>query len=219
MRCNRRRSLEAGGPDRACPQPSTRAEELDSLVWDQLRRALLQPDPLLKGQAALGARRGRPDDDLLSAQLERLDRRLQQTEAERRRVADLYQMQAIELPEFQTRHREVVDRHRQLEQEREALVRQRQELAVNNRLARRVESFASRVRQGIDALDFEQRQRLVRLLVEEVRVTGPSVQIHVRIPLDEPSPADGAAESDNAANPRVSNQFRLRSLGVGLVYQ
>ena len=120
-------------------------------------------------------------------------------------------MQAIELPEFQTRHREVIDRHRQLEQEREALVRQRQELAVNNRLARRVESFASRVRQGIDALDFEQRQRLVRLLVEEVRVTGPSVQIHLRIPLDEPSPADGAAESDNAANPQVSSQFRLRS--------
>jgi len=33
-------------------------------------------------------------------------------------------MQAIELPEFETRHREVVDRHRQLEQEREALVTQ-----------------------------------------------------------------------------------------------
>ena len=115
---------------------------------------------------------GQPNDELLSAQLKRLHRRLQQTDAERRRVVDLYQMQAIELPGFQTRHREVIDRHRQLEQEREALVRQSQELAVNNRLARRVETFASRVRQGIDALDFEQRQRLVRLLVEEVRVTG-----------------------------------------------
>jgi len=93
--CNRRRSREAGGPDRACPQPSTRAEELDSLVWEQLRRALLEPDALLKGQAALGARTGQPDDELLSAQLKRLHRRLQQTDAERRRVVDLYQMQAI----------------------------------------------------------------------------------------------------------------------------
>ena len=215
--CNRRRSLEAGGPDRACPQPSTRAEELDSLVWEQLRRALLQPDVLLKGQAVLGMRTGQPDDELLSAQLKRLDRRLQQTDAERRRVVDLYQMQAIELPEFQTRHREVIDRHRQLEQEREALVRQRQELALNNRLARRVESFASRVRRGIEALDFEQRQRLVRLLVEEVRVTGPNVQIHLRIPLDEPPPGDGPPRSRPRptadGDQRVSSQFRLRSLG------
>jgi len=37
-----------------------------------------------------------------------------------------------------------------------------------------------------ESLDFEPRQRLVHLLVEEVRVTGPDVQIHVRIPLDEP---------------------------------
>ena len=34
--CNRRRSLEAGGPDHACPQPSIRAGELDALVWEQV---------------------------------------------------------------------------------------------------------------------------------------------------------------------------------------
>lgn len=217
--CNRRRSLEAGGPDRACPQPSTRAEELDSLVWAQLRQALLQPDVLLKGQAALGARLGRPDDELLGAQLRRLDRRLQQTEGERRRVVDLYQMQAIELAEFQARHREVAVRHRQLEQEREALVTQRKELAVNNRLARRIESFADRARQGIDTLDFEQRQRLVRLLVEQVRVTGPKVQIHLRIPLDESPPDDDPRRSTpDERGPRgVSSQVRLRSLGRTLV--
>lgn len=220
--CNRRRSLEAGGLDRACPQPSTRADELDSLVWGQLRQALLRPEFLLMGQAAMDARMGQPDDELLSAQLGRLDHRLQQTEGERRRVVDLYQMQAIELPEFQTRHREVVDRHRhrQLEREREALVRQRKELAVNNRLARRIESFAERVRQGIDGLDFEQRQRLVRLLVEQIRVTGPDVQIHLRIPLDESPPDDGPLSpirDDHGGLPTLSSQDRLRSVGRGLL--
>ena len=185
--CNKRRPLEAGGPERACQQPSTRAEALDALVWDQLRQALLRPQMLVKGQAALGARTRQPDDELLRAQRERLERRLQSTETERRRLVDLYQMQAIDLAEFQTRQQEVTSRHRQFEQEREALLAQRQELAVNNRLAAKVDSFARRIRTGIDALDFEQRQKLVRLLVEQVRVTGPSVQIHLRIPLDEPS--------------------------------
>jgi DNA invertase Pin-like site-specific DNA recombinase len=218
--CNRRRSLEAGGPDRACPQPSTRAEALEALVWNQLRQALLHPATLRQGQAVLGDRSDHPDDELLTTQLKRLDRRLQQTEAERRRVVDLYQMQAIELREFQMRHREVVERRRQLQQERDALVKEHKELGVNHRLARRIDAFADRVRQGIDVLDFEQRQRLVRLLVEHVRVTGPKVEIHVRIPLDDaPPPEDtnGPRRREHAAERRVSSQDRLRSLGGTLL--
>jgi site-specific DNA recombinase len=217
--CNRRRSLEAGGPDRACPQPSTRAEALDSLVWEQLRQALLRPRILVKGQAALGARTQQPDHELLKAQLDRLERRLQGTETERRRLVDLYQMQAIELAEFQARHQEVLSRHRQFEQEREALLARHHELAINNRLAHKVDSFARRIREGIDALDFEQRQKLVRLLVEQVRVTGPSVEIHLRIPLDEPSPDQDLpshVSSTNVAHGIASNQLRLRSLGGNL---
>lgn len=218
--CNRRRSLEAGGPERACPQPSMRAQALEALVWEHLCKALLRPEILVKGEAALSARTGAADDELLNAQLKRLDRRLQQTDGERRRVVDLYQMQAIELPEFQRRHREVVERHRQLEQERAALVTQHKALAVNDQLAHRIRSFADRIRRGIDALDFEQRQKLVRLLVEQVRVIGPNVEIHLRIPLDEPPPdeTDGHSSSDNRGGPgAVSNQWRLRSLGRTLV--
>ena len=128
-------------------------------------------------------------------------------------------MQAIVLSEFQTRHQEVIGRHRQFEKEKEALLAQRKELAVNNQLARKVESFASRIRQGIDALDFEQRQRLVRLLVEQVRVTGPSVQIHLRIPLDEPPLDEGPTHRPDPTAHRdrwASNQLRLRSLGGDL---
>ncbi len=219
--CNRRRSLEAGGPDRACPQPSTRAEELDALVWERLCQALLDPGILLRGQASLGARVHMPDDELLTAQLERLDRRLRHTETERRRMADLYQLQAIELSELRTRLQEVTGRHRRLEEERETLLNQRRQLAVSNRLTRRVESFAGRIRHGIESLDFEGRQRLVRLLVEEVRVTGPDVQIHVHIPLDEPPP-DGTPLT-HPGEPavaggrlQVSSLVRLRSLGRGL---
>lgn len=220
--CNRRRSLEAGGPERACPQPSMRAQALEALVWEHLCKALLRPEILVKGEAALSARTGAADDELLNAQLKRLDRRLQQTDGERRRVVDLYQMQAIELPEFQRRHREVVERHRQLEQERAALVTQHKALAVNDQLAHRIRSFADRIRRGIDALDFEQRQKLVRLLVEQVRVIGPNVEIHLRIPLDEPPPdeTDGHSSSDNRGGPgAVSNQWRLRSLGRVLLRQ
>ena len=215
--CNRRRSLEAGGPDRACPQPSTRAEELDALVWRLLSQALLDPSILLRGQATLGARVQMPDDELLIAQLDRLDRRLRHAETERKRIADLYQIEAIDLPEFRMRLQELTGRQRRLQEERETLLSQRQQLAVNNRLTRRVASFAGRIQHSIDSLDFERRQRLVRLLVEQVRVTGPDVQIHVRIPLDDPPP-DGISgphpdQPPDDAPPQVSSLVRLRSLG------
>jgi len=47
----------------------------------------------------------------------------------------------------------------------------------------------------------------VRLLVEQVRVTGPSVQIHLRIPLDEPSPDEDIpshVNSTKAARPKLT---------------
>ena len=37
----------------------------------------------------------------------------------------------------------------------------------------------------IDTLDFDQKQTLLRLVVEEVHVTGWHVQIRLRIPLDD----------------------------------
>jgi hypothetical protein len=80
----------------------------------------------------------------------------------------------------------------------------------------KVDSFARRIRNGIDALEFEERQKLVRLLVEQVRVTGPSVRLHLRIPLEGPASDEDIpshANSTKVARRRASNQFDLRSLG------
>jgi len=70
----------------------------------------------------------------------------------------------------------------------------------------------------IDHLAAEQKQKPLRLLVEEVRVTGWNVQIQLRIPLDAESqdqpPPDGRQS--------LSSQDRLRSIRVddgGVVQQ
>ena len=118
------------------------------------------------------------------------------------------------------------------------MLAQRQELASGNRLRRRLQGFASRVLAGLDDLDFHQRQRLMRLLVERVQVRGWDVDIHLRIPLDEPrapgppapvpSDAPGGGTCPDAAQRtrgepgsspvtgsehRVSTEERLRTIG------
>ena len=67
----------------------------------------------------------------------------------------------------------------------------------------------------IDTLDFTQKQTLLRLVVEEVHVTGWHVQIRLRIPLDD-NP-DGPPRPPNPDPDRpspMSTEDRLRSLGA-----
>jgi len=210
--CRNHDPVRAGGEHLRCQERNIRADELDDFVFDQVRQALLRPDMLLAGEHAIASGQPAPDDELLGAQLERLERKLQGTANERRRMVDLYQAGLIDLIELQRRSKEIEGRRNQLHDQRESLATQRGELAKDNLLRHRVTDFGKRVVDGIDALDFEQRQRLLRLVVEEVRVQGWQVEIRLRIPLDagclEPPPSG----ADRPFGPRVSSDMCLRSL-------
>ncbi|MGI8682892.1 MAG: recombinase zinc beta ribbon domain-containing protein [Mycobacteriales bacterium] len=214
--CRNHDPIKAGGSDRRCTERNIRSDTLDAFVFDQVRTALLRPEVLTAGEQALAVRAPAADDELLGAELTRLDRKLDGANAERRRLQDLYQAGFVELPDLQRRATEVEHRRRELEQRRDDLAAQRHDLTRDNQLRRRVGHFAHRVLAVIDALDFDQRQTLLRLIVEEVHVTGCHVQIRLRIPLDDdpndrPQPPGPPLDPDK---PRpVSTQDSLRSLG------
>ena len=181
-----RNKARSGVPgQQLCPERSIRAEVLDAFVFAQVKAALLRPGVLRAGEAALRAATTSTDDELLGAELDRLARKIDANRAERRRLADLYQSGLLELDEVQRRAREVDARHDTLAKQRDELIAQRQELALDNRLQQRVSDFARRAALGIDKLDFQHRQQLLRLIVDHVSVTGWRVEIHLRIPLDE----------------------------------
>jgi site-specific DNA recombinase len=214
--CRNHDPIKAGGPDKRCPERNIRADALDTFVFDQIRVALLRPHMLTTGEQAVAARTPIPDDELLAAELARLDRRLHAIDAERRRLADLYQTALIDLPELQHRAADTDARRRNLQQRREELTSQRQNLARDNQIRNRVAAFAHRVLTVIDQLTFDQRQQLLRLVVDEVRVTGWNVTIQLRIPLDEPPhpPHTSGTGPDQPTPAPPSTQDRLRSLGV-----
>ncbi|MBI4728255.1 MAG: recombinase family protein [Acidobacteria bacterium] len=217
--CRNHDPLRAGGEDRRCPERNVRADALDAFVFDQVREALLRPETLIAGEAAIGARAPATDDELLATQLERLDRKRDATEAERRRLTDLYQSGLVELSEIKRRVHEIDARRRQLDQQRSALAERHRALAQHNRLRRRVGEFATRIARTIDRLDFDERQQLLRLLVEEVRVAGHRVEIRLRIPFDdpenEPPTPDHSRRRQGPRKPSdgASREDRLRSFG------
>jgi len=216
--CRNHDPIKAGGPDKRCPERNIRADALDTFVFDQIRAALLRPDVLATGEQAVAAHTPTPDDEVLAAELARLDRRLHGIQAERRRLIDLYQTGLLDLPELQRRAADADTRHRDLQQRRDALTTQRQDLARDNQIRNRVAGLAYRVLAIIDQLDFDQRQQLLRLIVDEVRVTGWNVTIQLRIPLDEPPdrpPHPPGGGPDQPSPAPVSTEDRLRSLTGG----
>ena len=90
--------------------------------------------------------------------------------------------------EMQRRATEVSSRRKELQHKRTSLADERATLAHDNQLRSRVHDFAARVHAVIDTLDDTQKQQLLRLLIEDIRVTGWHVQIRLRIALDPPPP-------------------------------
>ena len=199
--CPHQDPFKAGGPDRRCSERAVRADELDAFVYEKLREALLSPEVLLAGEAAMAGRDALPDDELLSAQVERVRRQLDAAAAEKRRLADLYQAGLLDLPELQRRAAEVTSRRQQLGSQLEELERRHHELAGQNRLRRCIADFAARVAEGFEQLDFDRRQRLMRLVVEEVRVSGWQVELRLRVPLDEGPPDSGGGPPPPPVSP------------------
>ncbi|MGH9055625.1 MAG: recombinase family protein, partial [Acidimicrobiales bacterium] len=223
--CPHRDALKAGGPERRCTERHVRADELDSFVFDQVRSVLQRPELVLAGEAALAGRHTVPEDDILDAQLARIARQIEAVDAERRRLSDLYQAGLITLPDLKSRAQETTTRRARLQSEQHELQSRHQELAGTNQLRQRIGDFAARVADGLDQLDFDQRQHLLRLVVEEVRVTDWQVEIRLRIPLDDQPPNGGIRPSHKpkspsptpktchhrSANDPVSSENRLRS--------
>ena len=215
--CRNHDSIRAGGESRRCPERNIRADALDAFVFDHIRAAITHPDQLLAGEQAVTLTTPIPDDELLTAELARLDRKIEAADTERRRLIDLYQGGFIELAEMQRRATDVSSRRQELQHKRTSLAHERTALARDNQLRRRVHDFAARIHAVIDTLDDTQKQQLLRLLIEDVRVTGWHVQIRLRIALAPPPPHPTGPTNPkgkpSSPHPRpVSSQDGLRSV-------
>ncbi|MEN3318464.1 MAG: site-specific recombinase, partial [Mycobacterium sp.] len=227
--CRNHDPLRAGGESRRCPERNIRADALDAFVFDHIRAAITHPDQLLAGEQAVTLHTPIPDDELLTTELARLDRKIDAADTERRRLIDLYQGGFIELTERQRRATEVAARRKDLQHNQASLAHERTALARDNQLRRRVHDFAARIHAVIDTLDDIQKQQLLRLLIEDVRVTGWHVQIRLRIaldppprPTDPPHPTGPTGPTGKPSPPRprpvsVSTQDGLRSVGEALM--
>ena len=132
--CRNHDLLRAGSEDRLCPERNIRATSSTSTCSNRSAKRYSTPDQLLAAERAVLT--GAPDEnELVTAQLKRLDTAIEAKERERARLLDAYQAGLLELEELTRRTGALAARRAELTREKETLSRRSAELAAQNRHA------------------------------------------------------------------------------------
>jgi site-specific DNA recombinase len=163
-----------------CPARYIPAHQLDELVWQDLCEILTHPDIIT--QALHRAQSGSWLPQELQARRENLRRGQVALQNQLDRLTDAYLNGIIPLPEYQRRRTDLEQKHQGLEEQARQIgqqVNRQDELA---HLCTSVEGFCCRVQTGLVHATFEQKRKLVELLIDRVVVTDGEVEIRYVIP-------------------------------------
>src|SRR5690606_20268444 len=178
--CLHRAPVDTGRTSR-CTAKRVRAEELDGVVWDAIRAWVQSPEMLQQEVQAWQTSRQAASN--ISKEVARLEATHHQLELQLDRLLDAYQRGAMSVEQLKARRERLDAAMAAARMRGEDLAAQQVDSTRVTRIAKDIAVFAATLRHGIDALNFTERQRLVRLLLERVVVAGDNLTIEHAIPL------------------------------------
>jgi site-specific DNA recombinase len=179
--CRNRDLLRTGSRDEPCPAKNVHAHELDTLVWTTLTEWLQHPETLATEIAAW--RESRAAEDPRRRECTRLEATARRLQQQIDRLVDAYQYGALDVHELKARRERAEAEIHATGARLDDLRAQQADSERLDQLGQYLADFAAMMRDGLDALDFAGRQRLVRLLVERVVVRGSEVTVEYAVPL------------------------------------
>jgi len=194
-----------------CPQRNVRADELDGLVWGEVRRHLVSPALIVEAYARLRAEPAARANGVVVQEVQDLQKKLAEMDREEHRLLDAYQAGLIELGQLERRQGLLRQRRAHVQASLETLRGEHVTALQQADLQLGVASFARSIAPTLATLPFEQRQRLVRTVVERVTVEEGHVDIHFTIPVSNPPPETSPGSDRPTRNGSVSSDFHLRS--------
>ena len=181
--CGHRTSVDTGRPEGRCRARWVRSDRLDTVVWDALCQWLQDPEVL---RAELDVLNGTSTGmwDVEGKEAERLRSSRDEWERQIQRLLDAYQAGGIQLSELKERRSDLEARIQATERRLEELEVANRQLVKIDDLLESVDTFAQRLREGLEHLSFEERRKVVRLLIERVVVRGEEVTIEHVVPIE-----------------------------------
>ncbi len=173
--------------EKRCSQRCIGADALDELVWEEVSTRLQDPDLVLEAYRECRIHRRNGDEAGLSEQGQKLATQIKLANTEMTRLLDAYQAGAIELPELQKRRRLVDAKLDTLHREKELLEKMAGEQKQEGDIRRDLEEFRALVSDRAQHSSFEDKQKLMRMVLDKVVVKDWRVDVHYNIPLSRPA--------------------------------
>jgi len=170
---------------RVCQSRPIRADELDGLVWGEVRR-LLEDPALVRAEIDRRLQTARTEHPA-ARRRESLERDITRAEAAITRLIEAYQEQLLSLEELRARMPALRKRQTTLRAQRDALDTELHDAATYLKLADTLEGFLGRLADGLDQLNLDEQQRILRLVVREVLIGGDDDTITIRHSIPTPT--------------------------------
>jgi site-specific DNA recombinase len=190
------------GGERLCQNTQVRTDLLDLAVWQEVRLLLAHPERLAEEYR----RRLQPETRAKHTSLATVEEQISKLRQGVARLIDSYAESLIDKSEFEPRITRLRQRLARLEEQRQALA---DEAALQGELQLiigRLEDFAAKLHDGLEAADWASKRDLIRALVKRVEVARADVNIVFRI---DPYPGDADPEKKSLQLCRGSEDASL----------
>jgi site-specific DNA recombinase len=161
-----------------------RVDVLDDLVWDRVKKMLQDPNCILQEYEK---RVSNAENEPLSIDkiLGQKYRELSAKEKEREKLIDLYQCDMLTKSELETRITGVNLAIKQRKEEISSLQDERDQMLSKVELIHNLSTFTSKFNTNLNNLGFEEKSRIVNLVVRQIKVDGINKSICMKhvIPL------------------------------------
>lgn len=164
---------------RVCSSHPVRIEAMDELVWQQTLKLIEQPKLILSEYTSRLDKKQRQQSQFTQLMTKK-SREIKQQELEKERLLDLYQRGQVSLSEIEHRLKSIRTKIKKLQDESLLLEKEAQEQSNQLQLIEQFQDFTRRMTSNLSNLSFQEKQKIVRLLVQEVVVNTKEEEILVR---------------------------------------
>jgi site-specific DNA recombinase len=175
------------GGERLCQNTQVRTDLLDLAVWQEVCTLLTHPERLAEEYR----RRLRPESRAKRTPLATVEGQISKLRQGIARLIDSYAEGLIDKQEFEPRITRLRQRLARVEEQRQALADEAALAGELQLIIGRLEDFAAKLQDGLEAADWASQRDLIRALVKRVEVAQNDVNIVFRI---DPYPSDNDPE-------------------------
>jgi len=159
--------------------------DLDELVWDSITSIIQNPANLIE---ELRSRQANDGVEWYESERNKLTKELNRLDGVAGRLLDLYADGRYSRENLDEKIDEVKGRKQIIKNRLAGFEAIAEEVSYREQYLGNLEDFCIEIRRGIEELTFDERQKVLRLLVDSVKITGNNICIEMMVPPSDPDP-------------------------------